>query len=335
MHRIFITGFIGIWLSLSGCSGARRESASLAAVTMAVPATAIPLLATATAVLPTITPSYTPQPPPSPTTMPTSTPSPTPTNTNTPEPTWTPSPTPTEDLFACHSLEALANARPSHTLITAGWQRPSASPAVIGVGPDSGLNLIHLGFDVEGSPAHLGELLDVLDRHGVKTTFFILGSWAESYPGWVQEIVNRGHELGNHTYSHANLKPMTAEEVLSEIQRTETTVRQITGQSTRPWLRPPFGSRSETSIQTAYENGWTTVAWTGSADDWREEYTEDLMCRTLRSTAFPGAILYTHTFRSEIPAVIDRFIGEMQLRGFTFVPLSILFSADPGQYLSQ
>ncbi|MFQ5419616.1 MAG: polysaccharide deacetylase family protein [Anaerolineae bacterium] len=302
-------------------------------VEAAVTATAVPPPTTTSTPTETATPLPEPATPTSaPTSTATLTPSLTPTSSPTPEPTATPTPSPTPDPFACRPLAELQGTQPVRVWNGAAWGRPSASPDILGVGSGGGLNLIHLGFDVEGSPAHLGELLDVLDRHGVKTTMFILGSWAETYPGWVTELARRGHELGNHTYSHSNLKPMTAEEVLAELQRTETAVLQLTGQSTKPWLRPPFGSRSEVSVQTAFDNGWTTVTWTGSADDWREDWSEDDMCRTLRTTAFPGAILYAHTFRPEMAGAVERFILEMQSRGFTFVPLSVLMSDNPEAY---
>jgi len=318
-----------LFLLLAACG---PSDGALTAVPTAVPRKIVlQPTATPTATLP---PSPTPTPlpqPATPTSQPTSAPtlSPSP----TPEPTGTPTPSPTPDPYACRPLAELQAVRPVRALNGVDWARPSASPDILGVGDGGGMNLIHLGFDVEGSPAHLGELLDVLDRHGVKTTMFILGGWAETYPGWVQELARRGHELGNHTYSHSNLKQMTADEVLSELQDTETAVFQLTGQSTKPWLRPPFGSRSDISVQTAFDNGWTTVTWTGSTDDWREDWDEDAMCRTLRLTAFPGAILYSHTFRAEVPEAVERFILEMQSRGFTFVPLSVMMSGDPADYL--
>lgn len=330
MKRLII--LLSVFL-LSACAQPEDGLAAAVVSPTAVPLPVVPEPAQTAAATLVPSPTTTPLPEPAtPTSEPTSTaalpPSP------TPEPTQTPTSSPTPDPFACRPLAELQDIRPVRVLNGVDWARPSAAPDILGVGNGGGMNLIHLGFDVEGSPAHLGELLDALDKYGVKTTMFIVGSWAETYPGWIEALAQRGHELANHTYSHGNLKEMTADQVLGELQRTETAVFQITGQSTKPWLRPPFGSRSDISVQTAFENGWTTVTWTGSTDDWREDWNADDMCRTLRTTAFPGAILYAHTYRAEVPGVVERFILEMQSRGFTFVPLSVMMSGNPEAYLT-
>ena len=101
----------------------------------------------------------------------------------------------------------------------------------------------------------------------------------------------------------------------------------------QPWLRPPFGAYSDASVLAAYEAGYTTVIWSGSADDWRTGMGADEMCETLLYYAVPGGILYAHTNRAEIVTAVDRFIGEMQAAGYTFVPLSVLMAADPGAWL--
>lgn len=310
---------------------------------------------------PTIAASSTPAPSPtlSPTPLPTATivptlpppstftPSPTePIPTDTPMPTLEPTvedvsaePTelpPTESVSVdendCLPREMVADTQAPLRVTGADWMRPPAwqNEVYSGLGAN---NLIHLGFDVEGSPEPLAEILDVLDKHNVKTTMFILGSWAENNPDWVQTFAERGHEFANHTYTHGNMKEMDAATVQDELNRVEAIVQRLTGETTKPWLRPPFGSRSDVSLAAAYEAGWTTVIWSGSPEDWRPEFDEDAMCRTLIASSHAGGILYAHTGRPEMPAVIDRYIGTMQQRGFTFVPLTVLLSDNPMQYL--
>ena len=227
------------------------------------PATSTPLPT------PTATPSVTPKPP---------TITPQPTITATPQPP-TPTPSPTSQ-FACRSQELLAGMPSTGTINSKGAGMP-ASPNLIYSG--GGANLIHLGFDVEGTPAYLGELLDVLDRRGVKSTMYILGSWAENYPSWVQTFAQRGHELGNHAYSHTNMNDLTPQQIKDELNQTEQIIQNLTGQSSKPYFRPPYGSRNDASVQAAYEAGWSTIIWSGSSEDWRGDETDaDLMCQTLR-----------------------------------------------------
>jgi peptidoglycan/xylan/chitin deacetylase (PgdA/CDA1 family) len=235
-------------------------------------------------------------------------------------------------VFACRSTIEVSAFRSPYQVAPGPWPRPPAFEGELFIGNGTA-NMIHLGFDVEGSPAPVQEILDILDRRGVKTTMYVLGNWAETYPVLVQEIANRGHEMANHAFSHQNLKDLPAETILAELERTEDVIFALTGQTTRPWFRPPFGSRSEVVVEMAFSGGWTTVVWSVSAEDWREEADADLMCQTMRDGSFPGSILYAHTNHPDMPETIDRYIGEMQSRGYTFVPMSVMMAPDPVAWL--
>lgn len=290
--------------------------------------------ATAPPVTDTAVPTDTPPPPPTPTPRPTSTPRATATNTpgptNTPRPTLTPSPTP---VVPCFSEPAPAS-RGRFRVAPGPWPRPPATPGEIYFGNGrTDLSLLHLGFDVEGDSTRFGAMLDVLDKHGVKATMFITGLWAEQNPGWVRAIIARGHEIANHTYSHPNIANLDAETLRQELNRTEDILWSLTGQSTKPWFRPPFGSRSAESLETVYGAGWTTVIWTAGSEDWQADTTYQTMCDNLGLKSFPGAILYTHTNHPDTAVAMDHFIYQMHLRGYSFVPLSVMMAPDPAAYL--
>ena len=296
-------------------------------------ATTVPTIAATNTTVPTL------PPPPTLTQAPTEIP---PTASPKPPPTAAPSPKPTSEATAvatvehdagdCLSADAVADAQSPYVVVDGPWPRGGASTVEIYTG-NNNPNLIHLGFDVEGDPGQLAAILDILDRRQVKTTMFIVGNWAETYPDWVKEFVARGHELANHSQTHGNLGDMSYEQVQAELNNTETTVMRITGLTTKPWLRPPFGSRSEVSIQASADAGWSTVIWSGSPDDWRPEYDAEDMCDTLLATSYPGGILYAHPWRPEMPEVVDRYIGTLQSQGYTFVPLSVMMSNNPSEYL--
>ncbi len=254
-------------------------------------------------------------------------------NSTPPKPTATAIVIPPTNDDECRSASLLAPVQPQWRVKDGPWPRRAAASGLLGRASDNGLKLLHLGFDVEGDPFFMGDLLDVLDQRQVKTTMFMLGSWADTYPEWVQEIARRGHEMATHGYSHADMAEMTAEQVNRELRSTEAAIVSLTGQSTQPWLRPPFGSYSDVSMQAAYDAGYTTVIWTGSSNDWRSNMDADKMCEALRYYAVPGAILYAHTNRADIVEAVDRFIAEMQTEGYTFVPLSVLMSPDPAAWL--
>lgn len=255
--------------------------------------------AQAAADTPTAVPTATTMPTATPTLAPTSTPTPAPTDTPTPAPTDTPTPT----------LEPATG-------------RPPASPDIVYVGipttPD-GDPQVNISFDVQGDPAQLMKILDILDQYGVRTTFFMQGEWVEQYPEATQEIGRRGHELGNHSWTHFNFSEMTAEEVTKELEDTEALVQELTGQTTKPYFRPPFGSRSPLSIQTAYDLGYTTIIWTYGADEWRDGATAQTIYDNVYGNKAPGALYYTHTDRQIIIDALPRVIEAFQADGFQLV----------------
>ncbi len=352
---------IGLLIILVGAVGCQPDVESAVQLAQAMPSATM----TSTAIPPTDTPTLAPTntlpspyvaveqlpsltPTDVPTAVPTNTPRPTRTKrpTRTPRPTETVAPTPTETQLAptpstvaaapvengCLPLSQTRGIASPYKVYAANWTRPGAWDSEVYTGNVS-YNMIHLGFDVEGHPTHLGKLLDVLDKHGIKTTMFVVGGWSQSYSDWIQDIASRGHEFANHTWSHANMRDLTGDQVKKELNDTELLIQQLTGQTTKPWFRPPFGSRSKESLQAAYEAGWTHVIWSGSAEDWREGTTVERMCATLKQGAYPGSILYAHTSNPGIVEAVDRFIGEMHMQGFTFVPLSVIMSTAPGNYL--
>ena len=279
--RALMVGILVVLLAACGGSGQTTE-----------PTAAPAPVDTATAV-PTETPT------PAPTNTPTATPAPTDTPTATPAPTDTPTPTPEP-----------------------ATGRPPASPDIVYIGnpttPD-GDPQVNISFDVQGDPGQLMKILDILDQYGVRTTFFMQGEWVEQYPEAAQEIANRGHELGNHSWTHFNFSEMTAEEVAKELNDTEALVKEVTGQTTKPYFRPPYGSRSTVSLETAYDLGYTTIIWTYGADEWREGATAQTIYDNVYGNEAPGALYYTHTDRQIIIDALPRVIEAFQADGYKLV----------------
>ncbi len=262
---------------LMGCGGAGEQAQAVSQANTPAPVDTPTVAPTST---PTVAPTETP------TLAPTETPTPAPTDTPTPAPTDTPVPS----------------------------DRPAASEEIVYTGTQyaaDGSPQVNLSFDVEGEPELLYQMLDTLDEYGVRTTFFMQGEWVQQYPEATQRIVERGHELGNHSWTHGDFKPMTAEEVTKELMDTEALVKELTGQTTKPYFRPPFGSRSETSLKTAYDLGWTTIIWTYGSEDWRDGATVQSIYDNVVGNAAPGALYYMHTSRQ-----IDVDALPLLLKGF-------------------
>jgi peptidoglycan-N-acetylglucosamine deacetylase len=123
-------------------------------------------------------------------------------------------------------------------------------------------------FDDGPNPAITPKLLELLDRHKAKATFFLVGKYVRAAPGLAKEVLARGHVVGNHTETHPNLFFCGPEETRTELLRCSEAIGQATWEEPR-WFRPPFGFRSPWTAQIALSYRMRTVMWTLIPGDWR------------------------------------------------------------------
>jgi peptidoglycan-N-acetylglucosamine deacetylase len=133
-------------------------------------------------------------------------------------------------------------------------------------------------FDDGPNPAITPQLLDLLARYNVKSTFFVVGEFARQCPGLVKEISVRGHVVGNHTDSHPNLFFCGPEETHHELLRCADAIQHASW-SAPVWFRPPFGYRSAWLSEIVHRQGMRTVMWTLLPGDWRAKPVEWLNSR--------------------------------------------------------
>jgi peptidoglycan/xylan/chitin deacetylase (PgdA/CDA1 family) len=138
---------------------------------------------------------------------------------------------------------------------------------------------IALTFDDGPNPAFTPRLLELLDRYGVKATFFMVGKYATQQSALTQLIASSGHVIGNHTWSHPNLARTAPQKVREELRNTSDALEQIIGKPIR-YFRPPFGARRPHVLHTARELGLTPVTWNAMTNDW-EEPSADRIAATL------------------------------------------------------
>jgi peptidoglycan-N-acetylglucosamine deacetylase len=133
-------------------------------------------------------------------------------------------------------------------------------------------------FDDGPNPAITPKLLDLLDRHRVKSTFFVVGKYVRESPGLVKEIAARGHVLGNHTDTHPNLFFCGPTETRNELLRCSEAIGQATWEEPR-WFRPPFGYRSPWLSELVHRQRMRMVMWTLIPGDWHPKPAEWLIDR--------------------------------------------------------
>src|SRR5215467_470713 len=135
-----------------------------------------------------------------------------------------------------------------------------------------------LTFDDGPNPAITPKLLDLLEHHHARATFFMIGRFVRSCPELAQEVQARGHLLANHTETHPNLIWLSPKNVRSELQRCQDALQDVTGAAAK-YFRPPYGFRNPWVVSTARSLGMQTVMWTLIPGDWRGKPVEWLVKR--------------------------------------------------------
>ena len=134
---------------------------------------------------------------------------------------------------------------------------------------------IALTFDDGPNPEWTPRLLDILAKHDVKATFFMLGKFASVHSELVRRVAAEGHLIGDHSWSHPKLSYCPAKRIEDELKRTKDTLEQIVGAKVK-FFRPPFGARRPAVFRIARELGLEPVLWNAMTDDWIEPSTEKI-----------------------------------------------------------
>ena len=127
---------------------------------------------------------------------------------------------------------------------------------------------IALTYDDGPNDPHTLRLLDVLAKHGVHATFFMIGRYVAQRPEIARAVAAAGHEIGNHTWEHPNLIFCPAARVRREIEATGKALHDAVGEHSR-WFRPPFGGRRPASLREVRRAGLEPVMWSVTSYDWR------------------------------------------------------------------
>ncbi len=184
----------------------------------------------------------------------------------------------------------------------------------------SGTKRIVLTFDDGPHPKQTRQILDVLDKYGVKATFFVIGVNVKNYPGIVSEVLARGHEIANHTTTHSHASRLDMHALQNEIVECEREVFAQTGKRCK-LFRPPEGAMTDTMRHVVKELGYTSVFWTLDTRDWAHTPPDQISDYIIQN-AKNGDIILMHDYigaNSPTVRALETFIPVLLEQGFTFV----------------
>ena len=209
----------------------------------------------------------------------------------------------------------------------------------LGTGPGS--RQLALTYDDGPNDPHTLRLLEVLARHGVKATFFLIGRFVAEKPEIACEIARAGHAVGNHTFNHPNLIFCSAARVRSELEQCRKILTDALGEHSELW-RPPFGARLPHVLNIGRKLGLEPVMWTVSSNDWKI-YTADGIERRVVKRIRGGDVILMHdgahvrmgADRARTVEATDQLIRRLKDQGYEFVAVPRMTKAVASQHSPQ
>ena len=187
---------------------------------------------------------------------------------------------------------------------------------------DTEEKVLSISFDAAWGSANTEELLNILDRYEARTTFFLVGFWAEKYPELVAEIVARGHEIGNHSATHPHMSQLSAAQIREELRKTSDLVKSITGQPTT-LFRPPYGEYNDLVVRVSREEGYECVQWNVDSLDWKNLGTQNMISQCTKAVN-PGDIVLFHNDSKYILEALPTILEYYTQAGYRIIPISEL-----------
>lgn len=196
---------------------------------------------------------------------------------------------------------------------------------------------VSLTFDDGPHPIYTSLILDILKDYDVQATFFVVGQHALDYPDITKRIVDEGHTIGNHTYTHINIPTASLATLTKEVFMTNAVIYDLTGVYPE-YIRPPRGMYDNRLGKLAHLGNQEIVLWSISSQDWKPNTTPTEITRRALSAVRPGDILLFHdsgalvsssgASRMATVEALPGIIEGLQKDGYKIVPLAELLESE-------
>lgn len=183
-----------------------------------------------------------------------------------------------------------------------------------------------LTFDDGPDPGLTPRILDTLKQHNAKATFFVLGSHVAGNEALLQRIHQEGHEIGNHSWSHARFTRLTPDQIQQEIMSTQTAIIRA-GVPAPHIFRPPYGDVNDAVLA---QIPLSAVRWSVDPEDWHPKK-QPLLLEHMAAHARPGGIVVMHDTEVTTADHLDALLTQLQAQNYSLVTVSTVLGLSPGQ----
>ena len=180
--------------------------------------------------------------------------------------------------------------------------------------------VVSISFDAAWGNEDTQQLIDILAKYKVPATFFVVGEWVDKYPESVKALHEAGHEIMNHSNTHAHYPQLSAQEVTADLNACNDKIEAVTG--VRPTLvRLPYGDYDDCSINAVRALGMEPIQWDVDSLDWKD-LTAVQINQRVTSKVGPGSIVLFHNAAKHTPEALPGIIETLLQEGYTFLPIS-------------
>jgi peptidoglycan/xylan/chitin deacetylase (PgdA/CDA1 family) len=195
------------------------------------------------------------------------------------------------------------------------------------IGLPPGSRQMALTYDDGPNDPYTQRLLEVLERHQVKATFFLIGKFVKQRPDIARAVVGAGHTIGNHTWDHPNLIFCSVAELRRQLQQTQQAIFDATGVEAK-LFRPPFGGRRPDTLNVARSFGLQPVMWNVTCRDWKAKSADEIVGHGERQIR-GGDVILLHDGefhriggdRSRSVEASDRILSRYKGEGYEFLTI--------------
>ena len=220
-------------------------------------------------------------------------------------------------VFALFLMTSFFAKTPENTIATAATKRQLPIYSV-----QTEEKKISLTINCAWNSEDVDKILETLDKHQVKITFFMVGDWIEKNEEAARKIYQAGHELANHSYNHPHVNNLSYDKNVEQINKCSDLIKKITGKPSTLY-RGPYGEYNDTVIQAAKDNNHYTIQWSIDSLDYKA-LTGEQMWERIEPNLENGSIILMHNGTENTANSLDMIITKIQNKGYKIVPVTEL-----------